>query len=104
MNRARVMLASFPEVKQVISRVGRPDDGMDPVGFDNTEYFVDLKPKDQWRPVFRQDKDELIAAMNRQLEKIPGVFWHFTQPIADEMEEADTGLKDNSPSRFTAKT
>ena len=93
MNRARIVLASFPEVKQVISRVGRPDDGMDPVGFDNTEYFVDLKPKDQWRPVFHQDKDELIAAMNRQLEKLPGVFWHFTQPIADEMEEADTGLK-----------
>jgi cobalt-zinc-cadmium resistance protein CzcA len=93
MNRARVILASFPEVKQVISRVGRPDDGMDPVGFDNTEYFVDLKPKEQWRPVFHQDKDELTAAMNRQLEKFPGVFWHFTQPIADEMEEADTGLK-----------
>ena len=93
MNRARVILASFPEVKQVISRVGRPDDGMDPVGFDNTEYFVDLKPKEEWRPVFRQDKDELTAAMNRQLEKFPGVFWHFTQPIADEMEEADTGLK-----------
>jgi cobalt-zinc-cadmium resistance protein CzcA len=93
MNRARVILASFPEVKQVISRVGRPDDGMDPVGFDNTEYFVDLKPKEQWRPVFHRDKDELTAAMNRQLEKVPGVFWHFTQPIADEMEEADTGLK-----------
>ena len=99
MNRARVILASFPEVKQVISRVGRPDDGMDPVGFDNTEYFVDLKPKEQWRPVFHQDKDELIAAMNRQLEKLPGVFWHFTQPIADEMEEADTGSKDSLPSR-----
>jgi cobalt-zinc-cadmium resistance protein CzcA len=93
MNRARVMLASFPEVKQVVSRVGRPDDGLDPVGFDNTEYFVDLKPKDQWRPVFHEDKDELITAMSRQLEKIPGVFWHFTQPIADEMEEAVTGLK-----------
>ena len=64
-----------------------------PVGFDNTEYFVDLKPKEQWRPVFRQDKDELIAAMNRQLRKIPGVLWHFTQPIADEMEEAETGVK-----------
>jgi len=92
-DRARITLASFPEAKQVISRVGRPDDGMDPVGFDNTEYFVDLKPKEEWRPVFHQDKDELINAMSRQLEKIPGVFWHFTQPIADEMEEADTGLK-----------
>jgi cobalt-zinc-cadmium resistance protein CzcA len=93
MNRARIVLASFPEVRQVISRVGRPDDGKDPVGFDNTEYFVDLKPKEEWRPVFHEDKDELIAAMNRQLEKIPGVLWHFTQPIADEMEEAETGVK-----------
>ena len=93
MNRARVILASFPEVKQVISRVGRPDDGTDPVGFVNTEYFVDLKPKDQWRPVFHQDKDELIAAMNRELEKIPGVFWNFSQPIADKMEEAVSGVK-----------
>ena len=92
-NRARVILASFPEVKQVISRVGRPDDGLDPVGFDSTEYFVDLKPKDQWRPVFHQDKDELIAVMSRHLDKIPGVLWHFTQPIADEMEEAETGVK-----------
>jgi cobalt-zinc-cadmium resistance protein CzcA len=92
-NRARLILASFPEVKQVVSRVGRPDDGLDPVGFDSTEYFVDLKPKEQWRPVFHQDKDELIAAMSRHLEKVPGVLWHFTQPIADEMEEAETGVK-----------
>jgi cobalt-zinc-cadmium resistance protein CzcA len=93
MHRARIVLASFPEVKQVISRVGRPDDGKDPVGFDNTEYFVDLKPKEQWRPVFDGDKDALIEAMNRQLDKIPGVLWHFTQPIEDEMEEAETGVK-----------
>ena len=93
MKRARLSLASFPEVKQVVSRSGRPDDGLDPVGFDNTEYFVDLKPKEQWRPAFRQSKDELTAAMDRQLQKIPGVLWHFTQPIEDEMEEAETGVK-----------
>ncbi len=93
MDRARIIFASFPEVKQVISRVGRPDDGKDPAGFDSTEYFVDLKPKEQWRPVFHEDKNELIAAMDRRLEKIPGVLWHFTQPIADEMEEAETGVK-----------
>jgi len=93
MNRGRTAFASFPEVKQVISRIGRPDDGKDPSGFDNTEYFVDLKPKEEWRPELHQDKDALIAAMNRQLEKIPGVLWHFTQPIADEMEEAETGIK-----------
>jgi len=89
----RITFASFPEVKQVISRVGRPDDGLDPVGFDSTEYFVDLKPRNQWRSMFHEDKDDLIHAMNLQLEKIPGVLWHFTQPIADEMEEAETGVK-----------
>ncbi len=50
MNDARVMFAKFPEVTQVVSQVGRPDDGTDTTGFFNTEYFIDLKPKDQWRP------------------------------------------------------
>ena len=86
MNQARVGLCSFPEVPQCTSQVGRPDDGTDTTGFFNTEYFVDLKPKEQWRPVFHEDKDELIAAMNRELDKIPGVVWGFSQPIADNMK------------------
>ena len=90
---ARLLLAAFPEVTVVTSQVGRPDDGTDTTGFFDTEYFVDLKPKEQWRPVFRQDKEELIAAMNRQLEKMPGVIWNFSQPIADNMEEAVSGVK-----------
>ncbi len=73
--------------------MGRPDDGTDTTGFFNTEYFVDLKPKDQWRPVFHQNKEELIAAMDRELEKIPGALWNFSQPIADNMEEAVSGVK-----------
>jgi heavy metal efflux system protein len=93
MNQARVIFASFPEVKQCWSQVGRPDDGSDTTSFFNTEYFVDLKPKDQWRSVFHQDKDELIAAMNREVSKIPGVVWGFSQPIADNMEEAVSGVK-----------
>ena len=93
MNQARIILASFPEVKQVISQVGRPDDGTDTTGFFNTEYFVDLKAKKEWRSVFHQDKDELIAAMDRELSKIPGVLWNFSQPIADNMEEAVSGVK-----------
>ncbi len=93
MTQARLILASFPEVTQVVSQVGRPDDGTDTTGFFNTEYFVDLKPKGQWRPVFKEDKVELIAAMDRELEKIPGVLWNFSQPIADNMEEAVSGVK-----------
>jgi cobalt-zinc-cadmium resistance protein CzcA len=92
-NKARVVMASFPEVTQVVSQTGRPDDGTDTAGFFNTEYFVDLKPKDQWRPFFHQDKEALIAAMNTELEKFPGVIWNFSQPISDNMEEAVSGVK-----------
>ncbi|MGC1498867.1 MAG: CusA/CzcA family heavy metal efflux RND transporter [Terriglobales bacterium] len=92
-NQARIILCSFPEVPQCTSQVGRPDDGTDTTGFFNTEFFVDLKPKEQWRPVFHENKDELIAAMQRELDKIPGVVWGFSQPIEDNMEEAVSGVK-----------
>jgi heavy metal efflux system protein len=92
-NEARVVLCSFPEVPQCTSQTGRPGDGTDHTSFFNTEYFVDLKPKEQWRPVFQQDKDRLIAAMNRELNQIPGVIWGFSQPIEDNMEEAVSGVK-----------
>ncbi len=92
-NQVRVLLASFPEVSETTSQVGRPDDGTDSTGFFDTEYFVGLKPAQQWRPVFRQNKEELIAAMDRELEKIPGVLWNFSQPIEDNMEEAVSGVK-----------
>jgi cobalt-zinc-cadmium resistance protein CzcA len=93
MKQARLVFASFPEVIQVVSQIGRPDDGTDTGGFGNTEYFVDLKPKAQWRPVFREDKDELIAAMNREISKLPGAAWNFSQPIEDNVGETVTGTK-----------
>jgi Cu+-exporting ATPase len=65
----------------------------DTTGFFNTEYFVDLKPKEQWRLVFHENKDALIAAINRELARIPGVIWNFSQPIEDNMEEAVSGVK-----------
>jgi cobalt-zinc-cadmium resistance protein CzcA len=92
-NQARILLASFPEVTKVISQVGRPDDGTDTTGFFNTEYFVDLLPKEKWRPAFHKNKDELIGAMDRELEKMPGVVWNFSQPISDNVEEAVSGVK-----------
>jgi heavy metal efflux system protein len=91
--RARQVLCSFPEVPQVENQIGRPDDGTDTTGFFNMEFFVDLLPKEKWRPVFHQNKDQLIAAMDRELEKIPGVFWGFSQPISDNLEEAVSGVK-----------
>src|SRR6202789_835610 len=94
MNRARILLCSFPEALTCTSQTGRPDDGTDHTGFFNTEYFVGLKPKEQWRPVFHQNKDDLIASMTMTLEKnIPGVTWGFSQPIEDNMEEAVSGVK-----------
>jgi cobalt-zinc-cadmium resistance protein CzcA len=92
-DQARTLLCSFPEVPECTSQVGRPDDGTDATGFFNTEYYVGLKPKEEWRPVFHQDKDRLIAAMNRELDQIPGVTWGFSQPIEDNMEEAVSGVK-----------
>lgn len=92
-NQVRILLASFPETTEVTGQVGRPDDGTDTTGFFNTEYYVGLKPKEQWRPVFHEDKEEVIAAMNRELQKFPGVIWNFSQPIADNMEEAVSGVK-----------
>src|SRR5450432_2495745 len=90
---ARLVFASFPEVTKVVSEVGRPDDGTDTGGFGNTEYFVDLKPKEQWRPVFNRDKEELIAAMNRAVGKLPGAVWNFSQPIEDNVGETVSGTK-----------
>jgi len=92
-NQSRIVLCAFPEVTECTSQTGRPDDGTDTTGFFNTEYYVGLKPKEQWRPVFHEDKEEVIAAMNRELEKIPGVIWGFSQPIEDNMEEAVSGVK-----------
>jgi cobalt-zinc-cadmium resistance protein CzcA len=92
-DRAREILCSFPEVPQVVNQIGRPDDGTDTTGFFDTEFFVDLLPKEKWRPVFHQDKERLIAAMDRELEKLPGVTWGFSQPISDNLEEAVSGVK-----------
>jgi cobalt-zinc-cadmium resistance protein CzcA len=93
-NRARIAIAAFPEVIQVVSQTGRPDDGTDVTGFFNTEYFVDLKQKKDWRPVFHQNKEALIAAIDKDLEsKFAGAIWNFSQPISDNMEEAVSGVK-----------
>jgi cobalt-zinc-cadmium resistance protein CzcA len=89
---ARRVLANFPEVTQVVSQVGRPDDGSDASGFYNTEFFVDLLPRSKWRSQFGT-KEELIAEMDKELSKFPGVDWNFSQPISDNVEEAVSGVK-----------
>ncbi|HUO24448.1 MAG TPA: CusA/CzcA family heavy metal efflux RND transporter [Candidatus Aquilonibacter sp.] len=93
-NEARRLLCSFPETTECTSQAGRPDDGTDHTGFFNIEYFVGLKPRGEWRPIFHGNKDSLIASMNLELQqKFPGVIWGFSQPIEDNMEEAVSGVK-----------
>ena len=92
--RARLTLVrDFPEVTKSVSQVGRPDDGSDASGFYNTEFFVDLLPREKWRAQFHGKKDDLIAAMDKDLQQFPGVDWNFSQPISDNVEEAVSGVK-----------
>jgi len=92
-SQVRKTFAEYPEVTTVVSQVGRPDDGTDATGFFNTEYFIDLKPRDQWRHQF-WTKTDLINSMNAYMHKeIPGVVWNFSQPIQDNLEEASSGIK-----------
>ncbi len=90
---ARIVLAGYPEVTTVASQVGRPDDATDATGFFNTEYFIDLRPREEWRRWFRT-KQDLVGSMSAYLhEAMPGVVWNFSQPIEDNMEEAAIGVK-----------
>jgi len=90
--KVRAILKSFPQVTTVTSELGRPDDGTDPTGFFNAEFFVGLKPYSQWTGPYR-DKPQLIAAINKKLEAFPGITFNFTQPAQDAVDEAETGLK-----------
>ncbi len=90
--KARAIFMKYPEVPITVCQIGRPDDGTDATGFFNTECFVDLKPRRQWRQEFRT-KDELIASMSAELRQIPGVIWGFSQPISDGAEEMMSGVK-----------
>ena len=87
------ILARFRKSLKWSTRSGGRTTAPTPPAFFDTEFFVDLLPKEKWRPVFHQDKERLIAAMDRELEKIPGVLWGFSQPISDNLEEAVSGVK-----------
>ncbi len=88
----RKILRSFPEVTIVADEHGRPDDGTDPTGFFNCEYYVGLKPYGEWKGAYRS-KAQLIAAINQKLQAFPGIIFNYTQPAEDAVDEAETGLK-----------
>jgi cobalt-zinc-cadmium resistance protein CzcA len=90
--KVRDILRSFPEVTTVASELGRPDDGTDPTGFFNVEFFVGLKPYSQWTGSYR-NKSGLIEAVNQKLSAFPGINFNYTQPAEDAVDEAETGLK-----------
>jgi len=89
---ARRLFKSFPEVKTVISQLGRPDDGTDVTGFYNVEFFVDLKPESEWpRGV---TKEKLTEMMDERLKKeFPEASFGYSQYIGDNVEEALSGVK-----------
>ncbi len=90
--RVRKVLSSFSEVTTVANELGRPDDGTDPTGFFNCEFYVGLKPYDQWTGAIHT-KEELIAAVDKRLKAFPGIIFNYTQPAEDAVDEASTGLK-----------
>lgn len=90
-NKMRGIIKQYPEVKQVMSQTGRPNDGTDATGFYNIEFHVDIYPKKEWKSGWT--KEELIDNMQHKLSIFPGIDLNFSQPIMDNVEEAVSGVK-----------
>ena len=90
-NQMRRQIGSHPEVRQVLSQTGRPNDGTDATGFYNVEFHVDIFPERSWASNI--SKDSLISLLEHDLNAWPGVVAGFSQPITDNVEEAVSGVK-----------
>lgn len=90
-NEMRKELKNYPEVRQVMSQTGRPNDGTDATGFYNIEFHVDIHPEKEWKS--KLSKAELIEKMQKDLSRYPGIDFNFSQPITDNVEEAASGVK-----------
>src|SRR5579863_3210157 len=91
----RDLLIQYPMVTVTGSELGRPDDGTDPTGFFNCEFYVGLKPYNDksWSQTNVHTKEQLVADLEKKLDSYPGVIFNFTQPAEDAVDEALTGLK-----------
>lgn len=90
--KVRQIMASFPEVRYVVSQIGRPDDGTDVNGWDVTEYSVGLIPRERWKTA--HNREDLCDAINRKIKgEIPGIDTQFSQYIEDNVDEAVSGIK-----------
>ena len=87
----RGVIRSYPEVTQIVTHLGRPDDGTDPKGTNNLEVYADLRPRGEWTSA--HDKDALVALMAKRLDAVPGVEMNFSQYIKDNVDEALSGVK-----------
>ncbi len=90
-NELREKLRKFPEVKDVLSQVGRSNDGTDPNGFYFVQFQVDLTPKEKWRK--SMDLDKIVDEMDTELSKYQGIVYNYSQPIIDNVAEAAAGIK-----------
>ena len=86
----RALIAEFPEVKTVVTQLGRPEDGTDPKGFNNLEALIDLNPRETWR---YKRKEDLVVALNEKLSVFPGFLLNFSQVILDNVQEAISGYR-----------
>ncbi len=91
----RTMLLRYPMVTDVGSELGRPDDGTDPTGFFNDEFYVGLMPysDSSWKTGAIHNKAQLTEDIQKQLQAFPGIIFNYTQPAEDAVDEALTGLK-----------
>ena len=87
----RHAILRFPEVRQIVTQLGRPDDGTDPKGANNLELYADLKPAGEWRG--GHNKEDLVRRMDDSLSVIPGLDFNFSQYIKDNVEEALSGVR-----------
>ena len=91
----RALFMAYPQVTEVGSELGRPDDGTDPTGFFNCEFYIGLKPYGDasWQKSSAHNKEEFVAELQKKLASFPGVIFNYTQPAEDAVDEALTGLK-----------